>query len=238
MHPIASEASSFHTTRWTLVRQAQQPSPLGQQALADLCEAYYEPVVTFLRCELGNSESAREASHAFFVRILEGGKIQGAEPGSGRFRSYLLGAVKHFLAHEREAQSRLKRGGAERAVHLDDPSVAQVVDPQMSPDAAFERQWALTVLSRSLDALRLQCEAEGRGKLFASAQPHLNGDGVHGTQEAAAADCGLSLPAFRMALSRLRLKLRQHVKDEVAGTLESQEMIEEEMLALFAALSK
>lgn len=238
MPSLTSEAAAFHTTRWTLVRRAKQFDPSGRQALADLCEAYYEPVVAFLGCELRDADAAREMSHAFFSLILEGGRIHAADESRGRFRSYLLGAVKHFLARERESRSRLKRGGAQHPVSLEDPAVAQVADGQLPPDLVFERQWALTVLARSMEALRCQCEEEGRAALFASAQPLLNGEGVHGTQGQGAAACGLSLPAFRMALSRLRQRLRQCVKDELAGTLASPDMVQGEMESLFAALGR
>jgi DNA-directed RNA polymerase specialized sigma24 family protein len=233
-----SAAAAFHTTRWTLVRRAKEPCAEGRQALADLCEAYYEPVVAFLFCELRNADAAREVSHSFFTLILEGGRIQAADEERGRFRSYLLGALKHFLAREREALTRLKRGAAQKPVPLDDPAVAELADAGLSPDAAFERQWALTVLARGMEALRRRYEAEGRATLFAHAQPFLNSEGEHGTQQVAAETCGMSLPAFRMAVSRLRQRLRRCLKDELAGTLASPEMVQEEMDSLFAALSR
>src|SRR5688572_14588044 len=98
MPPPTSEAAAFHTTRWTLVRRAKQLGPEGRQALAELCEAYYEPGVAFLTCDLRDGDAAREMSHAFFAWMLEGGRIHAADEGRGRFRSYLLGALKHFLA--------------------------------------------------------------------------------------------------------------------------------------------
>jgi DNA-directed RNA polymerase specialized sigma24 family protein len=235
---MTSEAAAFHTTRWTLVRRAQQMCPEGQEALRDLCEAYYEPVVAFLCCELRDADAAREMSHSFFTFILEGGRIHAADESRGRFRSYLLGAVKHYLARERESMSRLKRGAAQRTVSLDDPTVAELPGGDLPPDAVFERQWALTVLARSMETLRSQCEAEGRQMFFDHAQPLLNGEGEHGTQELSAAACGLSLPAFRMAVSRLRHRLRQCLKDELAGTLASADMVQEEMDSLFAALGR
>ena len=101
----------FHTTRWTHVCLAKSDSSDGRQALADLCEAYYEPVVAFLRCEMRDADAAREMSHAFFAELLAVGAIQRADRARGKFRSYLLGAVKHFLARHRDAVQRLKRGG-------------------------------------------------------------------------------------------------------------------------------
>ncbi len=103
-------AVPFHTTRWTRVCLAKADSEEGRRALADLCDAYYEPVVAYLRSVLRDADAARDMSHAFFVAILEGGRIHSADRQRGRFRAYLLGAVKHFLAHDRVAAQRMKRG--------------------------------------------------------------------------------------------------------------------------------
>lgn len=229
-------SAGFHTTRWTRVCLAKVPSDDGRRALAELCEAYYEPVIAFLRCELRDAETAREMSHAFFEQVLGGGRIHAADRARGRFRSYLLGAAKHFLGHYRESVSRLKRGGGMMAVPMDDAEVAEVPDGQLSPDAVFERQWAVTVLERSLDALRVECAAEGKGEFFEQVKPLLTGDAARGDQSEAAPACGMSVAAFRMALHRLKKRLRQCVKTEVAGTLDDPAMIQEEMQALFAAL--
>src|SRR5262245_17860074 len=105
---VSRPAGAFRTTRWTQVTAAKMDSPAGRLALAELCAAYYEPVAAFLRCEVGSADAARELAQGFFARMLAGQAIAQAEPARGRFRSYLLGAVKHFLAHEREAALRLK----------------------------------------------------------------------------------------------------------------------------------
>jgi DNA-directed RNA polymerase specialized sigma24 family protein len=230
------ESSAFHTTRWTRVCLAKVASDDGRRALAELCEAYYEPVVAFLRCELRDAEMAREMSHAFFEQMLGGGRIQTADPARGCFRSYLLGAAKHFLAHHRESAARLKRGGGHLPVPLDDAEAVAVPDRQLSPDAVFERQWAITVLARALETLSAECAAEGKTELFEKMKPLLTGEIAHGEQAEAAVACGMNVAAFRMALHRLKRRLRRCVKAEVAGTLENPAMVQEEMQALFAAL--
>ena len=229
--------NAFHTTRWTRVCLAKADSEDGRTALADLCDAYYEPVVTFLRCELRDADAARELSHAFFAEMLVGGTIDTADRERGRFRSYLLGVVKHFLSHHREAAQRMKRGGGAEAVSLDDEAVSVVPDArQVSPDAAFDRQWALTVLSRALAALRIECAVQGRAAFFDQVKPWLTGDATHGDQAALAAACGMSPAALKMAVHRLKHRFRQCVKAEVAGTLDDPAMVEAEMRRLFAAL--
>jgi DNA-directed RNA polymerase specialized sigma24 family protein len=216
---------------------AKSDSEDGRRALADLCDAYYEPVVAFLRADLREADAARELSHAFFAQMLAGGTIHTADRERGRFRSYLLGAVKHFLSHHRAAARREKRGGGMEAVPLDDEAVSDVPDArQMTPDAAFDRQWALTVLTRALDALRQECIAEGRVTFFEQVKPWLMGEGAHGDQSAVAESCGMSAAALKMALHRLKKRFRHCVKTEVAGTLDDPAMVEAEMQSLFAAL--
>ena len=149
---------AFHTTRWTLVRHATGHSAEGQQALSELCAAYYEPVVAFLRRSGRDADAAREMAHEFFAHLLEKPNLDGAEPERGRFRSYLLGALKHHLSHRRERDARQKRGGGAEMIPLDagtdtSPGV-DPGDPQtLPPDREFDRQWALHVLRRATDAL-------------------------------------------------------------------------------------
>jgi len=232
--------ASFHTTRWTRVCLAKKESEDGRRALADLCDAYYEPVVAFLRCELRDADSAREMSHAFFAEMLAGGTIAAAERERGRFRGYLLGAVKHFLSHQREAARRMKRGGGAAHVSLDEDATGAMEIPdarQASPDAAFDREWALTTLARAMEAVREECTKDGRADFFQQVKPWLTGDATHGDQGAVAEACGMSPAALKMAISRLRRRFRDCVKAEIAGTLDDAAMVEVEMQELFAALS-
>lgn len=230
--------SSFITTRWTRVRLAKADSDDGRRALAELCEAYYEPVVAWLRAELRDGDAARDMAHAFFARVLSGGAIGEVNQERGRFRAYLLGSVKHFLWNQCATQRAQKRGGGECITVLDEEKTAAVSDARaVSPDAEFDRQWALIVLGRALDALRAECAAEGKGAFFENAKPWLTGEGEYGDQAALAAECGMSSAAFKMAIQRLKARFRQCVKEEVAGTLESPEMVAEEMKNLFLALA-
>lgn len=235
----APHAAAFHTTRWTRVCLAKADSEDGRRALADLCDAYYEPVVAYLRSVFRDADAAREMSHAFFAEMLGGGTINTAERERGRFRSYLLGAVKHFVGHQREAAQRMKRGGGIEAASLDDKEAAEVPDArQLSPDAEFDRQWAMTVIARGMEVLRAECMAEGRGAFFDAVSGILSGHASHGDQAALAASCGMSFDAFRMAVSRLKKRLRHCVKSEVAGTLEDPAAVQDEMETLFAALGR
>lgn len=216
---------------------AKADSEDGRKALADLCDAYYEPVVAYLRSVFRDADAAREMSHAFFEEMLGGGTINTAERERGRFRSYLLGAVKHFVSCQRESARCLKRGGGIEGVPLDDEEVGEVPDARLpSPDADFDRQWAVTVLERSMEALRVECHAEGRGAFFECVRPILSGDAAYGDQGPLAETCGMKLDAFRVAVHRLKKRLRLCVKAEVAGTLDDPASVQAEMQTLFAAL--
>jgi RNA polymerase sigma-70 factor (ECF subfamily) len=238
--PRSAPGENFRTTRWTQVRQAKAESPEGRRALRELCEAYYEPVAAFLRCQSRDADAARDLAHDFFATVLEGGAISRADQDRGRFRSYLLGAVKHFLSHHHEAARRLKRGGGAEQISLNDTEAGEarsVADASMlSPDAAFDRQWALTVLARALDALREECAAEGRAEFFEAVKPWLTGEAAHGDQTALATSCGMNANALKVAVHRLKRRFREVLKAEVAGTLDDPGAVEEEMRALFAAL--
>jgi RNA polymerase sigma-70 factor (ECF subfamily) len=241
-YPSAREASGedFRTTRWTQVSQAKADSAEGRRALSELCDAYYEPVATFFRCELRDGEAARELAHDFFASMLAGGAITRARQERGRFRSYLLGAVKHFLSHHREAERRLKRGGGVKDISFDDAEAGEARSVAaanvLSPDAAFDRQWALTVVARALESLRGECAAEGRSGFFEQLKPWLTGEAARGDQAALAVSCGMNANALKVAVHRLKRRFRQLLKAEVAGTLDDPALVEAEMRDLFAAL--
>jgi RNA polymerase sigma-70 factor (ECF subfamily) len=232
---------TFHTTRWTLVRHATGHSIEGRQALSDLCAAYYEPVVAFLRREGRPDDAARDLAHQFFQQLLENPSLDGAVRGLGKFRAYLLGALKHFLAHERDRAARRKRGGGAIPVSLDagtdtTPGVVLADPHELPPDQFFDRQWAVAVIERAFDSLARERAAAGKAAAFARLKPWLTGDAAHGDQAAAARSLGISEGALKVAVHRLRRRFRELLKAEIAQTLDSPEATEEEMRHLFAAL--
>ncbi|MBL9131895.1 MAG: sigma-70 family RNA polymerase sigma factor [Verrucomicrobiaceae bacterium] len=229
--------STFHTTRWTRVCAAKSDTEDGRRALADLCDAYYEPVVAFLRCELRDADAAREMAHSFFAEVLKGSAFDSAESQRGRFRSYLLGAVKHFLMRQRLHASRAKRGGGVEHCALDAEAAMNTHDgSNPTADMAFDRQWALTVLDRALDALQKDYERRCKGHLFEALHPWLDGDTEHGEQRALASRLGRNLNTLKVDISRIRLRFREHVRAEVAGTVYEGRSITEEMEMLLSIL--
>ena len=224
----------FHATRWTLVVQAQGRSPEARAALSDLCAAYHAPVRAFIRQWLHGADKADDLTQAFFAQLLERGGVEGADPGRGRFRSYLLGAVKHFLANALAKERAARRGGGMVLEPLEEASGAE--DPGLPPDAAFDRQWAQTVLARALATLEAQFAEDGKGEQFGVLKPWLTGE-AETSQAQAAALLGLSETAVKVAIHRLRQRFRSQVRAELAATLDSSAMVDEEMRHLMAALA-
>src|SRR5262245_8871136 len=194
-----SAPATFATTHWTRVLAARGDSSEAQAALSELCAAYYQPVVAFLSGNGRTDDAARELAHQFFSRILERNGLDGADPERGRFRSYLLGALKHFLHVTREREERQKRGGAQEHLPLrpatdTSPGVEPAAPISLVPDVAFDRQWALTVLERALTTVEGRLSEAGNAHEFEVLKPWLTGDcqGQSQTQADAARELNMS----------------------------------------------
>lgn len=207
-------SSPFHATRWTLVRRAQGRGEVARAALSELCAIYYEPVLQFTRRWCGDAELAKDLAHGFFEDLLGRENLGAADPAKGRFRSYLLAAVKHFLSRRRERESASKRGGGVERIPLD-----EAPEPGMLPDweREFDRAWALALIGRALESLAGEMRDAGKGAQFEVLRPWLDG-GPAGDAAAAGESLGLSSTALKVAIHRLRQRFRQRVRDEIAAT--------------------
>ena len=186
--------SSFHDTRCTLVARSRGSDTHASAALSELCEAYYAPVVAFLRREGREDDAARELAHDFFAKLLAGGAIEGARPERGRFRSYLLGALKHFAADQRDKAIAAKRGGGLEHAEMDD----EMADAAAGmPDAEFDRQWAPTVLARSLSRREAEMRDEGKTAFFEALKPWLTVEAESTQHEAAGNNVWVDLETLR-----------------------------------------
>jgi RNA polymerase sigma-70 factor (ECF subfamily) len=233
----------FATTHWTQVLQARGDSPESKAALSDLCAAYYEPVFSFIRRNTREEDSARDLTQEFFSRLLSRHGIDSVDPERGRFRSFLLGAVKHFLGDMRDRANRLKRGSGQALESLDcgteTSPVMQLADQNMlGPDREFDRKWALTILDRALEALAEEHKAAGKLNQFETLKPWLTGDTENLSQADAARDIQLNEGAVKVAIHRLRRRFRELVKKEIGQTLKDPSQIQDELDCLFAALSE
>jgi RNA polymerase sigma factor (sigma-70 family) len=237
--------AAFVTTHWTRVLEARGDSPDAQAALGELCTAYYAPVLAFLRRSGRDDDAARDLTQEFFARLLARRGLDTVERGRGRFRSFLLGAVKHFLADQHDRASAAKRGGGQESVPFDahsegDTTVSlQIPDATATvPDAFFDRQWALTILDRALRALAAEHHAAGKSTQFETLKPWLTGDTEQLSQAEAARRLDLNEGAVKVAIHRLRKRFRELVKAEIAQTVGTGADVQGELNYLLEVLSR
>lgn len=231
-----SSDSAFQPTRWTLVLRAQGRGKVAEAALSDLCAAYYEPVVGFLRREGRDDDAARETAHAFFEGVLTGG-LGAPDPARGRFRSYLLGALKNFLSKHRATALAGKRGGGAEHVPLvleTDTSPGLPIPAKPDDDLGFDHEWALALLARALDSL--EQEHAHKPELFAALKPWLDGQAAAPQAEVAAA-LKMSETAVKVSIHRLRTRFRELIRAEVAASVSDPSDIADELRHLIAVAS-
>jgi RNA polymerase sigma-70 factor (ECF subfamily) len=183
----STRPDDFAATRWTLVQAARGDNTQAREALGELCTAYYAPVVAFLRREGRSDDEARELAHGFFARVLEGNHFDAADRSRGKFRSYLLGALKHHLQQERRKQGAARRGGGFEHVALLPPTDThvgfEVADPRDGAfDREFDRQWALAVLERAMSMLEEEFGRVGKRVQFEALRPWLGGEAAGESQ--------------------------------------------------------
>lgn len=239
--PHRGSGAAFAVTRWTLVLRAKGGSPEARAALGELCEAYYAPVMAFIRWTVGDAEKARDLTQEFFARLLAKEGFHGLEPGRGRFRAYLLGAVKHFLADQLGREQAAKRGGGLEPASLQPPTDTspgfEVIDPAaVPPDVRFDRQWAWTLLERVLGALEREYVAAGNGDHFARLKPWLTGETDGLRQAEVGRELGMSETAVKVAVHRLRKRFRDALLAEVTQTVGDASHADEELRHLLAAM--
>ena len=226
--------SSFRETSWTLVERSRGTDESARLALSELCAACYAPVHKFIALWCRDQEAARDLTQGFFARVLEGDSLNGAERDRGRFRSYLLGAVKHFLCETTAHEQRLKRGLQHEHVPLEDEPL--IDEHRLPPDAEFDRVWACALLERALATLQREMETSGKGSVFEALKPWLAGTAVQGQQVEAAKRLGISETAVRVLVHRLRKRFREIIEGEVSQTLEIGADVADELRHLLAVL--
>jgi RNA polymerase sigma factor (sigma-70 family) len=239
----AREPREFATTHWSLVAAAK-PDEASQtnarKALEQLCRAYWYPLYAFVRNRGHSSTDAQDLTQSFFARIIETGGFASADPKRGRFRSYLLGAMKHFLANEWDRVRDQKRGGRVKFLELDalDPEARYALEPAQSPDpdAGFDREWAQESIARALKKLRAESEANGKGELYEALKGSLTGEGP--SRSETAARLGMTEGAVKVAVHRLRQRYREILRAEIAQTVTDPSDIDDEMRHLVDALRR
>ncbi len=229
----------FVTTHWSVVLSAQDSSsPQSGQALETLCRAYWFPLYAFVR-RLGHGpHDAQDLTQDFFARVLEKGYLKAADRERGRFRTFLLVALKRFLANEWDRQHALKRGGFTTVVSIDQELAESrfTAEPahHLQPDVLFDRQWALTLLERTMTRLQEEYTATGRAKLFEYLRGCLARDESALPYAEIAGRMNLTEAAVKMAVQRLRARYRDILRSEIADTVASPAEVEEEIRHLFS----
>ena len=232
-------ASRFHTTNWSVVLAAGGSTAESRAALEELCATYWRPTYRFI-CGWGHgADEARDLTQGFFAGFLERRDVEGLDPARGRFRSYLLAAVKHFLSNEKKRGRALKRGGGAPLLSLsskDDLGLAIEPVDTRTPESDYERQWALALLRRALERLRVEQAAKGRRELFERLKPTLAGERLDGGYAAVADELSLTAVAVKVAAHRLKKRYGELLLEEVARTVTLPQEIEDELHYLFRAL--
>lgn len=240
--------AAFATTRWTVVLGAAHSADAARAevALEQLCRTYWRPIYSFVRRQGHASHDAQDLTQEFFGRLLAGTGLGGVDPSRGRFRSFLLASVKHFLANEWDKVRTLKRGGGVRIVPLDaavsdgdthpSPGMTQAAATGPTPEAAFDRQWALSVLDRVLSRLEAEHRGAGKGDFFEALRPTLTADRGSLPYAVLGTRLGLTEGAVKVAVHRLRQRYRALLREEIADTVERPELVDQELRDLFAAL--
>ena len=231
----------FATTRWSLVVAAAGVSPASSTALAELCEAYWYPAYAYVRRSGYSTDDASDLTQAFFTRVLEKHFLKDARPERGRFRSFVLASLRHFILNEHDWKHARKRGGDFIHVPLDfgagEDRYQRELPDALTPELIFERRWTVDLIQRAMARLADKYTATGRQDLFVRLTPHLTGDEPTSYEDLAAAT-GMSAGALRVAVHRLRKDYRATLRDTIGETVERNEDVDDELRFLLRVIAQ
>ena len=228
----------FATTHWSMVLKAGQADTThAREALAKLCQNYWYPLYAYVRRRGYSAHDAQDLTQAFFLCLLERQSLANADPNRGRFRSFMLGAMNHFLAAEWAKMQTQKRGQGRPPLSLDLAAAEQRFDLEpadnATPDKAFDRQWATALLNVVLDKLENEYRREDKIELFSVLKQALAGKRESQPYIQIARQLGMNEGAVRVAVHRLRRRYRELLKAEIAHTVGSPEEAKDELNHLF-----
>ncbi len=233
--------AQFAATHWSEVLAAQRgDSPQAAAALEKLCRTYWYPLYVFIRRSGHDDETAKDLTQGFFGQFLEKHCLDQVDRAKGRFRSFLLASLKHFLANERDRANTLKRGGAYAFVPWDEAALESQIlsdaQPDLSAETLYERQWALTLLDQVFARLREECAAAGKAPLFEALRIYVSGEKSMESYAEVATRLNMTAGSVQVAVHRLRRRYGELLRGEIAHTCRGPEEIDEEIHHLFAAL--
>lgn len=232
---------TFHTTHWTVVLAAREAdSAAAREALASLCATYWPPLYAFIRRQGATPHEAEDLTQEFFARFLERNPLEAVRPDAGKFRSFLLTCLKHFLSNERRRARTQKRGGGAPVVSLEaDTAEAYYLEEAArgaTPEVLFERRWAFTVLNTAMEQLRQEYVQRGKGALFDDLRGFLPGDAPEIPRVELVARHGMSASAVDVAVLRVRKRLGALLWEQVSRTVASPDQVKEELRYLLSIL--
>ena len=231
---------AFATTHWSVVLEAQSESPAAQEALEKLCRTYWRPIYAFLRRQGFGPEEAEDTTQGFFAQLLERRSLNAVRKEKGRLRSYLLGALKYFLADEQRRAMAIKRGKRQRIIPLEDLRADERIEMEpadpVTAEMIYERRWALTVLEQVLHRLKNEYRAAGNAALFDSLKQLLPDEPGAPSQAETAAQLGMTENAVRQAFYRFRQRYQSLLREEIAHTVATPGDIEDELRHLIAVV--
>ncbi len=235
-------AASFATTHWSLVAAAGDSQyPESTQALEHLCRAYWRPLYYFARRSGHTHDDARDLTQGFFEHLLRKKALALADPNRGRFRSFLLTSLKHFLAHEREHASALKRGGGQPILSLEELDAengdALQLSESQTPETLFDQRWASQQINHAVERLRREYAESGKVALFDLLKDYVWGEHNTLTLADIAADLDLTEEAVKKSVQRLRQRFRDCLRAEIAQTVTTPDQIDDELRHLRAVLT-
>jgi len=231
---------AFTTTHWSVVLEAQGESPAAQEALEKLCRIYWRPIYAFLRRQGFPPEEAEDITQGFFAQLLERRSLSAVRKEKGRLRSFLLGALKYFVADEQRRAMAIKRGKGQRLVPLEELRAENRVEMEpadpVTAEMIYERRWALTVLEHVLSRLKDEYRAAGNAALFDSLKQLLPDEPGSPSQAQIAARLGMTENALRQAFYRFRQRYQSLLREEIANTVATPADIEDELRHLIVVL--
>ncbi len=237
----AAPRGVFVTTQWSVVLAAAQPQETAARtALARLCEAYWHPLYAYVRKRGYHPEDAQDLTQSFFAELLEHNWVARADPSKGRFRSFLLMAMARFLANEWDRLKTQKRGGGIAVISLEaaETKYQQAVEERLSPDQVYEKHWVLAMLDRVLDGLRKEYTQDGKEALFNALKLSLVGSRETQPYAVLAAQLDMNEGAVKVAVSRLRARYRERLREEISQTVAEPGEVEEEIQYLFRVMAR
>lgn len=237
---LPEKGAQFPSTHWTVVLKAGNNSSEAHEAMSNLCSAYWFPLYAFIRRRGYSAEEAEDLTQEFFIQIINGQLLCRLQKEGGKFRSYLLTALKAFLANQWHRQHAQKRGGGRQFVPIDETAEAryQAAASELTmPEIEFDKQWAFTLLNRVLGAVRKDYEDRGSGNLLDHLKSFLPGSETPASYEQTAKTLHMTETAVRMAVHRLRKTYGRLLREEIAQTISGPEQIDEEIRALIQVLS-